>query len=180
MLAVQYPELVRARSSRSIPPSCPFPGCGGGTWRKRWGWPASCPSPTGQRKDERSGRTGIPFYGLIVNKKSMQRWEETFSTPYVERGQGNVYPPGHHTWRCAPAWEARCFATCPHDVWQYVPQVRCPTLVIYGKDSDTFLKPAAERFKKKLPSAELVGMENTSHFVPMERREERRRRYLNS
>jgi pimeloyl-ACP methyl ester carboxylesterase len=45
-------------------------------------------------------------------------------------------------------------------------------LVIYGQDSDTFLQAAAERFQRKLPSARLVAMADTSHFVPMERPEE--------
>jgi len=104
-------------------------------------------------------------------KESMKRWDEAFLRAYVEEGTAET-ADGQITWRCDPAWEARCFAVCPHDIWQFVPQVRCPTLVIYGRESDTFLQPAAERFKRKLPSAELIGMEDTSHFVPMERPEE--------
>ena len=60
----------------------------------------------------------------------------------------------------------------PHDVWRYVPQVSCPTLVLYGKDSDTFLPAARRRFKKLNPQAKLVGLDKTSHFVPQERPKE--------
>jgi pimeloyl-ACP methyl ester carboxylesterase len=104
-------------------------------------------------------------------KEAMKRWDAAFLKAYVEEGTTET-ADGPITWRCDPAWEARCFSTCPHDVWQFVPRVRCPTLVIYGRESDTFLPAAADRFRRKLPSAQLVGMENTSHFVPMERPEE--------
>ncbi|MBI5586188.1 MAG: alpha/beta hydrolase [Deltaproteobacteria bacterium] len=101
----------------------------------------------------------------------MKRWDEAFLKAYVEEGTTET-ADGRITWRCDPAWEARCFSTCPHDVWQFVPQIRCPTLVIYGQESDTFLQAAADRFKRKLPAAQLVKMADTSHFVPMERPEE--------
>lgn len=101
-------------------------------------------------------------------KPPMKHWDEAFLKAYVEQGTKPTVD-GQVTWCCDPAWEARCFATCPHDVWRFVPQVQCPTLVIYGKQSDTFLKAAAARLQKQLPAAEMLGMDNTSHFVPMER-----------
>ena len=98
----------------------------------------------------------------------------------MEEGTQRNGRPDQVTWRCDPAWEARCFATCPHDVWQFrARRSAARPWLFMDRESDTFLKPAAERFKRKLPSAELVGMENTSHFVPMERPEETTTAILN-
>ena len=167
LVAARNPELVRALILID-PTILPF------SWM--WWWYLAKKAglarfvPIAYRAAKR--RPIWPDRGSILssyrNKESMKRWEEAFLKAYVEEGTRET-ADGQITWRCAPAWEARCFATCPHDVWRFVPKVRCPTLVIYGLDSDTFLKPAAERFKRVLPAAELVGLEDTSHFVPMER-----------
>jgi len=170
MLAVQYPELVRALILID-PTILPF------SWM--WWWYLA--KKTGAARFvpiayRAAGRRQVwpdreTIFQSYRRKESMKRWDEAFLRAYVEEGTAET-ANGRITWRCDPAWEARCFAVCPHDVWQFVSQVRCPTLVIYGRESDTFLKPAAERFKRQLPSAELIGMENTTHFVPMERPEE--------
>lgn len=170
LLAVKYPELVRVLILID-PTILPF------SWM--WWWYLA--KKTGAARFvpiayRAAGRRQVwpdreTIFQSYRRKESMKLWDEAFLKAYVREGTLET-ADGQVAWRCDPAWEARCFATCPHDVWQFVPQVRCPTLVIYGRGSDTFLKPAAERFKRKLPSAELVGMENTSHFVPMERPEE--------
>ena len=170
LLAAQYPDLVRALILID-PTILPY------SWM--WWWCLAKKTslarfvPIAHRAARR--RRIWPDRGLIFEsyrrKGAMKRWDEAFLQAYVEEGTRET-TDGQITWRCDPAWEARCFATCPHDVWRLVPQVRCPTLVIYGLDSDTFLQPAAERFKGRLPSAELVGLKDTSHFVPMERPEE--------
>ncbi len=95
-------------------------------------------------------------------------WRDGFLEAYVneasrERAQGGV------ELCCDPVWESRCFAVCPHDVWRHIPKISCPTLVLYGKDSDTFLPAAAKYFAKVSPEAKIVGLEKTSHFVPQER-----------
>ena len=69
-------------------------------------------------------------------------------------------------------WEARIFQVAPHDLWSHVRRVRVPALFVRGADSDTFLPEAAERVRRELPSAEVVEMPGTTHFVPMEKPEE--------
>ena len=170
LLAAQYPELVRALILID-PTILPF------SWMWWWGLAKKIgvarfvPIAYRAAKRRKVWPDRESIFQSYQRKESMKRWDEAFLKAYVEEGTRET-SDGQITWRCDPAWESRCFSTCPHDVWRFVPRVRCPTLVIYGRKSDTFLKPAAERFKRKLPSAELVGMENTSHFVPMERPEE--------
>ena len=101
-------------------------------------------------------------------KAVFRSWQEGFLEAYVESGTEDTQN-GKIKLCCAPAWESRCFAVCPHDVWRCIPRLRTPTLVIYGAASDTFLTSAARRFKSKVPLATMMPLEGTGHFVPMER-----------
>jgi len=170
MLAVQYPDLVRALILID-PTILPFSWMWWWYLAKKSGAARFVPIAYRAAARRRVWPDRETIFQSYRRKESLKWWDEAFLKAYVQEGTQET-ADGQVAWRCDPSWEARCFATCPHDVWQFVPQVRCPTLVIYGRESDTFLKPAAERFKRKLPSAVLVGMENTSHFVPMERPEE--------
>jgi pimeloyl-ACP methyl ester carboxylesterase len=104
-------------------------------------------------------------------KPSFSAWKDGFLEGYVihctEKTEG-----GTITLCCEPAWEARCFAVCPTDVWNVLPRLQMPTLVLYGSQSDVFLSSAAKKFRRKVPHAVLQRFEDTSHFVPMERPDE--------
>lgn len=104
-------------------------------------------------------------------KRVFRSWSKGFLEAYITEsthatGQGTI------KLSCEPAWESRCFAVCPHDVWRYIPLIRQPTLVLYGAESDTFLPAAVKRFKTQVPLATFKCFEKTSHFVPMERPDE--------
>jgi pimeloyl-ACP methyl ester carboxylesterase len=105
------------------------------------------------------------------SKAVFRSWQREFLEAYVESGT-EATPDGNIKLCCAPAWESRCFAVCPHDVWRFIPRLKHPPLVLYGAISDTFLTPAARRFKSKVPSASMVPLEGTGHFVPMDRPED--------
>lgn len=101
-------------------------------------------------------------------KKSFADWRDGWLEAYVREC---TRPNGDGRVRlcCDPAWESRAFAVCAHDVWRYIRRLTHPTLVLYGDRSDTFLPAAARRFRAKAPAGKLVSLEDTSHFVPMER-----------
>jgi pimeloyl-ACP methyl ester carboxylesterase len=170
LAAAAYPELVRALILID-PTILPFSWMWWWYLAKKVGLARFVPIAYRAAKRRRIWPDRESILQSYRGKASMKRWAMAFLEAYVREGTRET-ADGQITWRCDPVWESRCFATCPHDLWRFVPQVRCPTLVIYGLDSDTFLKPAAERFKKVFPTAELVGLEDTSHFVPMERPEE--------
>jgi pimeloyl-ACP methyl ester carboxylesterase len=110
-------------------------------------------------------------------KSVFAHWKPGWLTAYVNECT-EPDPDGKIKLSCAPAWEARSFATCTHEIWRYIPRIACPTLLLYGDRSDTFLHSAARRFARVVPEAEVVGLPDTSHFVPMERPDECRDRTL--
>jgi len=79
-----------------------------------------------------------------------------------ERADGQVelvYPP---------EWEAHIFATIPTDVWQAVPHLHTPALIIRGEHSHTFPHRSLVRMKHMLPQARFSVIPQAGHLVPME------------
>lgn len=100
-----------------------------------------------------------------------QSWQKGFLEAYIadgteETGNGTI------RLRCHPAWESRCFAAYPADMWRHIRQVQPPTLLLYGAQSVAFRASAAKRLTAKLQNAVVRRFEKTSHFVPMERPDE--------
>ena len=104
-------------------------------------------------------------------KGMFKSWETSFLEAYIEDGTRET-EDGRIRLSCDPAWEAKCFSIYPHDLWQHLPAIQQPVLVLYGENSDTFLKKSATRFQSKVPHARIQRFKNTSHFVPMERSRE--------
>ncbi len=102
------------------------------------------------------------------NKAAFRTWQDGFLEAYIKDGTEKT-ENGKVRLCCEPAWESKCFAVCPHDIWRFIPRLKKPVLVLYGAESDTFLAPAAKRFRNKVPDATFKCFEETSHFVPMER-----------
>lgn len=173
LLAVKRPDLVRALILID-PTIIPF----------SWGWWWSLSKKIGQAKripiaaTAARRKNGWPSQEAVLDsyrkKAVFQSWTDGFLEAYIADGtQATAH--GQVELCCNPAWESRCFATCPHDIWKLVPQLSIPTLVLYGNNSDTFLTSAVKRFEAKMPHAKLVGFENTGHFVPMEQPQETRK-----
>jgi pimeloyl-ACP methyl ester carboxylesterase len=101
-------------------------------------------------------------------KAVFQTWKDGFLDAYIKDGTEKT-EQGTIRLCCNPAWESKCFAVCPHDIWRAINRLQKPTLVLYGAESDTFLTSAAKRFKVKVPGTTFRCFEGTSHFVPMER-----------
>ena len=58
------------------------------------------------------------------------------------------------------------------DVWDLLPRVRCPALVIRGENTEPLLAFVAGGVAGRIPDARLVTIAGGSHFVPMERPDE--------
>ena len=104
-------------------------------------------------------------------RRPFRSWQKGFLEGYIAGGTLNT-DDGRIRLSCTPAWESRCFAVCSHDIWGKIPQIQQPTLILYGRESDTFLASAVKRFHAKAPHAVIKGFDNTTHFVPMERPDE--------
>jgi pimeloyl-ACP methyl ester carboxylesterase len=101
-------------------------------------------------------------------KAVFRSWQEGFLEAYIDYGTEPAEDGGIQLC-CRPAWEARAFATCNHDVWRYIQRIEQPTLLLFGAGSDICLPAAVKRFVRCVPHAEVRAFERTSHFVPMER-----------
>jgi pimeloyl-ACP methyl ester carboxylesterase len=170
MLAVRRPNLVRAVILID-PTIIPFSwgwwwalmkkaGLGGRipiaarAARRRWVWP-----------DWRD------VHEAYVGRGIFKDWKDGFLEGYLEDGLMDD-GKGRVRLSCLPEWESRVFATCNHDLWRHIPRLTQPVLVLYGRNSDTFLPAAEKRFRRLCPDTVFVGLEDTSHFVPMERPDE--------
>jgi pimeloyl-ACP methyl ester carboxylesterase len=75
----------------------------------------------------------------------------------------------------SPEWETRIYSTGiwnDLDLWRNLSRLKLPILVIRGAKTDTFLPPAENLLKKRLPDAQFVTVENSTHLVPLERPKE--------
>ena len=105
------------------------------------------------------------------SKAVFQTWKDGFLDAYINHGTEKT-EHGKIRLCCNPDWESKCFAACSHDIWRFIPRLHKPALVLYGADSDTFLGPAAKKFKAEVPRTVFRRFEKTGHFVPMERPDE--------
>ena len=71
--------------------------------------------------------------------------------------------------RRATGEEARIFELTPASVWADLRRVKVPMLFIRGASSDTFLPGAAAKAERALDHATVIAIDETSHFLPMER-----------
>lgn len=102
------------------------------------------------------------------SKSVFSSWDPEVLDDYLDVGIVDL-PEGGVRLRYPREWEARIFAAAPHDLWAQLRQVSVPTLFVQGEHSDTFLDAARARVEKDVPGARTVVIEDSSHFVPMER-----------
>ena len=60
----------------------------------------------------------------------------------------------------------------PADLWQALPQIPCPTLIIRGAESQVLSAEVAERMAAAFPKARLETVEGSGHPVPLDRPED--------
>ena len=89
---------------------------------------------------------------------------------YVE---GIACPEGHGYKLCySIEWEMHIYATSvlhDMDIWQGLPDMKIPLLIIRGTETDTFWASTARRVLRKLPRARVVTVPQSTHLVPLER-----------
>lgn len=105
------------------------------------------------------------------DKEVFARWSDESLWAYVETGTCPT-DDGRVELTYPPEWEAHIFATTPIDVWQTVPLLQVPTLVIRGQETNTFRAASQRRFARLAPEAEFAIIPEAGHLVPMERPEE--------
>lgn len=170
LLTIKRPELVKALILID-PTILPFSWMWWWYLAKKLGLSRYVPIAHRAAKRQSTWPNRETILSVYRTKASFSAWQEGFLESYISWGTEET-ADGAVKLCCEPTWESRCFAVCPHNVWRHIPRLNKPTLVLYGLKSDTFLKPAAKRFKANVPEAAMVGFEDTGHFVPMERPDE--------
>jgi pimeloyl-ACP methyl ester carboxylesterase len=80
-------------------------------------------------------------------------------------------PTGQFELVYSPDWEAHIYYTGldDADLWHGLPELRIPTLILRGAETDTFLDKAAQLVRKKQPQVRIVTLERSTHLLPLER-----------
>jgi pimeloyl-ACP methyl ester carboxylesterase len=164
--AVRRPELVRALviiEPGIVPPS----------WiaslaeLQKNGLTGSIPSISKTAKRQKEWPSREALRASVSEKELFRSWRREFLDAYVEHITYEA-DDGFVRLRCDPDWEARCVATAPMDIWDYVPQLKTPTLVLYGEHSRTFLPEVVDRFRSEVPHAVFQCFGGNGHNVIME------------
>ena len=173
LLAVKRPDLVQALVLVD-PTILPYSWTWGWAVAKTLGLSKRIPIAATAAKRKNGWTDRQQILDSYKKKAVFRTWTDGFLEAYVNDGTEDN---GNGTIKlcCLPAWESRCFAVCPHDVWRFIPRLKQPVLVLYGAESDTFLASAAKRFNVQASHAQMQCLEATSHFVPMERPDETNR-----
>ncbi len=89
---------------------------------------------------------------------------------------GIVQPKADGGYRLAysPEWEAHIYKTGlrDYDLWRGFADLRAPTLILRGDETDTFLPPAAKLIQKRNPKIQIRTLKKATHILPIEHPEE--------
>lgn len=121
------------------------------------------------RNRRRTWESAEAAFTRYRGRAMFERWPDQALRDYIDsisRPVGDnssalelIYPP---------EWEARIYETMPVDVWQHVPKITVPTLVICGAESDTFRPLSAHLWRKLRPDINVISIPDATHFVPVE------------
>lgn len=81
-------------------------------------------------------------------------------------------PQGGYALQYSPDWEARIYYTSlwrDMDLWRGLPNLKAPTLVIRGDETDTFLASTARRVQEANPAIFQETIQHSTHLVPLEK-----------
>jgi pimeloyl-ACP methyl ester carboxylesterase len=69
-------------------------------------------------------------------------------------------------------WEIRIYQTGiwhDMDIWRELPNLRVPTLIVRGVETDTFWERTGKLVQRKQPQVRVEALEKSTHLVPLER-----------
>lgn len=141
--------------------------------------------PTGVQMDEdrraqmaegaRRRRTVWPSLEEMLaayrQRSTFEHWRPDILRLYAEEGtfqRGD----GQFELKCPGEVEAQMFENSASlDIWDILPRVDCPTLVLRGERTEGFLSMVAAGAAQRIPNARLATIASAGHLSPMERPE---------
>ncbi|MCC7129882.1 MAG: hypothetical protein B6D39_10740 [Anaerolineae bacterium UTCFX2] len=98
-----------------------------------------------------------------ISDEDLQYYVEALACPDIDGSVTLCYPS---------RWEARIYVTgirADLEIWQRLPELVPPALVIRGGLSDTFLPVTAKMLAKKQPKISILSFSDATHLVPLEK-----------
>jgi pimeloyl-ACP methyl ester carboxylesterase len=97
-----------------------------------------------------------------MSDENLRAYITGITKPKAEGGFDLIY---------SPEWESHIYLTGlrDSDLWRELPNLKVPTLIIRGAETDTFLEKAANLVKKKNPKIQIKTLEKSTHILPLER-----------
>lgn len=170
-LAIQRPERFRALVL--LDPVL-FPPWMIGLWKTihRLGLSARLHplAPAAQRRRRVFASQQVMFENYRT-KPVFARLDDTALWAYV-RAIAAPRPDGQVGLRYTPEWEAHIYQTislADAPIWQRLPELRLPVLLLRGAHTDTFWQQTADLFKRRLPAAAVLTLPDSGHLLPLER-----------
>ncbi len=81
-------------------------------------------------------------------------------------------PDGRVELAYPPQWEARVYATgmrADMEIWRALPDLVAPLLIIRGARKGTFWEETGKAVKRRLPTAQVITIPDSTHLVPFEK-----------
>jgi pimeloyl-ACP methyl ester carboxylesterase len=102
------------------------------------------------------------------SRPTFEHWRDDVLRLYAEEG---TYPreDGQIALKCPGEIEAQVFENSASlNIWDVLPRVDCPTLVMKGERTEGFLAAVATGTAGRMPNARLLTVPNAGHLAPME------------
>ncbi len=105
-------------------------------------------------------------------RETFRTWREDVLRLYVEEGT-RLRDDGQVELKCPPEIEAQFFeAVSMLDPWPLLSKLDCPTLLLWGAESNLHGRGLDRHAQEAIPQARTVIVPGTSHFLPQERPDE--------
>ncbi len=111
------------------------------------------------------------MFDAYQQRPAFARWRPDVLRLYAEHGTFRR-EDGQVQLKCSGEVEARMFENSASlNIWDLLPDIQCPTLVIKGRHTDAFLGQIVEDVAGHVPGAHHLTVEDAGHLVPMEQPE---------
>lgn len=118
------------------------------------------------RRRQRDFENADAAFAYFRDKPLFNDWSDEMLWAYAN--QGTVASEAGRTLAWPPEWEAYYFNSGYADIWQDLPKLhplKIPTLILHGKDTDTYLPESRQMAKQILPDADHIEVAG-GHLFP--------------
>lgn len=125
----------------------------------------------GARKRRQVWASAEEMIAAYRTRPTFEHWRDDVLRLYAKEGTYRR-EDGQIALKCPGEIEAQVFENSASlDVWDVLPRVACPTLIMKGERTEKFLSMVATSAAARIPGARLVTITNAGHLAPMERPE---------